>query len=594
MLRSIFKKNGKNTELIYAVFTLAILVILFVIFFSMVDVPLIVRICLFLLILVTAIADIYIRQARRQNVMKEEMLIKSNQRFSLMFDKAPLGLALMDPVTGIIYKSNAKYEQIIGRTREEMKNLSWMSITPPEDLRADMDNMALMNAHKISGFKMSKRYVRPDGEIVWAYIHLSLIDIDDKEGAQYLCMVEDITEKRKMELELELSNERLILATTSTSDGLWDWDIKAEEVYYSPRFMEVSGHNPFELPEVINSYFDMIHPDDLEKVKHKIDNHFKTKAKYSVEHRLKHKDGNYIWCQSRGIASWNDNGEPIRMTGFITNINERKIAENDLKSHKEHLEKLVETKTANLAAALKKAEIAQSEAEQANRAKSEFLSNMSHELRTPMHAILSYSALGLKNIQNNDNEKIVKYLSNINVSGERLTNLLNNLLDLSKLEAGRYEFNLIKDNFKNVVDCTLMELDSLVQKKHLVITTTYYAEDTNAVFDKNRIMQVMVNLLSNAIKFSSENDNIIIKVSASADKSAMLCSIEDEGVGIPTDELEKVFDKFIQSSKTKTGAGGTGLGLAICREIIKGHGGSIWAENGETKGTVFKFLLPVS
>lgn len=241
---------------------------------------------------------------------------------------------------------------------------------------------------------------------------------------------------------------------------------------------------------------------------------------------------------------------------------------------------------------------AKEEAERANQAKSEFLANMSHELRTPMHAILGFSRQALKRLDDKDS-KVHTMLSNIQTSGKRLLDLLNDLLDLSKLESGKMDFNFTVDDITKAIDHTLMEVDSLLHNKHIKTVVKGRDVNTQLAYDNKFIIQVFVNLMSNAIKFSPDHSAIIIslsedvlEVTPSMPQPALKIQVQDQGVGIPEEELELVFDKFAQSSKTKSGAGGTGLGLSITREIVEAHGGTIWAENGKNGGACFNVLLP--
>jgi signal transduction histidine kinase len=239
-------------------------------------------------------------------------------------------------------------------------------------------------------------------------------------------------------------------------------------------------------------------------------------------------------------------------------------------------------------------------AEAANKAKSEFLANMSHELRTPMHGILSFSHFGIDKYLSADREKLHHYFNRIHESGARLMLLLNDLLDLSKLEAGRMDMRFVTVNVPQLIDRVVNAFEAHASAEGVIIRH-YHCEDSSTAveLDSTRSEQVINNLISNAIKFSPSGSSIEIVhyldhiTDQDRTEEVIHIEVKDQGVGIPDSELESVFDKFIQSSKTSTGAGGTGLGLAICKEIVESHRGLIWAEHGAEQGTVMHILLPL-
>jgi PAS domain S-box-containing protein len=273
-------------------------------------------------------------------------------------------------------------------------------------------------------------------------------------------------------------------------------------------------------------------------------------------------------------------------------ITERKLAEKALKKAHDELEKKVEERTAAYKSA-------KEEAESANKAKSEFLSNMSHEIRTPMHQILSFSQFGVSKIQKVSLKKLLYYFSKIGFIGKQLMSLLDDILDLSKLESGKtdYDMKLIVP-FITIND-TLSEFNSMIDEKGVILEKDIKNENIEIRCDQLKINQVIRNLISNAIKFTPKGKVVSISLDSSEIRKnnnqaipSILVKVSDQGLGIPENELETIFDKFTQSSRTKTGAGGTGLGLTICKEIINAHEGKIWAVNNAKGGATFSFMLP--
>jgi signal transduction histidine kinase len=231
----------------------------------------------------------------------------------------------------------------------------------------------------------------------------------------------------------------------------------------------------------------------------------------------------------------------------------------------------------------------------ANASKSAFLSNVAHELRVPMHSIINFANIGRAKIAKGGAYDAEKYLSHIVTSGKRLILLLNDLLDLEKLEAGKVDYSFPESCLFDIIGLAQAELEPLLAAKGLSVSLSACACDGKANFDPRYMLQVVVNLLSNAIKYSPEDGEIAIAVSDSALASgtpALLCAMADSGPGIQINELDLIFNKFFQSGKTKPNQSSSGLGLSICKEIINAHKGRIWAENRQPTGALLQFLLP--
>ena len=397
-------------------------------------------------------------------------------------------------------------------------------------------------------------------------------------------------ERDRVEQELRASEDTLRATVWASDVGLWTWDLRTSEVRFSEQYKAQLGLAPEEFPDAFESWSARVHPDDLEFalacVQRALDS---GGQRMEIEFRMRHKDGTWRNILSRAQVRRDADGSPLSMIGGHIDVTEFRRAQDALRRHGETLEQIVAERTGELKAA-------KEQAEAANHAKSEFLANMSHELRTPMHAILSFSRLGLDKASDDPPSvpRIRQYFDRIHQSGDRLLALLNDLLDLSKLEAGKMTYAFDWCDLRAVADTVVMEHSALARERGVAVRLQADGP-APAWCDGARVMQVVRNLVSNAVKFTpaSGTVRVCLAVSALADgRAAALVEVIDQGVGIPEQELESVFDKFVQSSKTKSGAGGTGLGLAICREIVTGHGGHIWASNNPEGGAAFRVLLP--
>ena len=442
----------------------------------------------------------------------------------------------------------------------------------------------------------------------------------EKQGEAARQKLERMVEHRTRELghtvsDLRESQERFDLAIRGSGDGIWDWNTHTDSVVYSDRFQQLLGYQASaSFPNVLGELANYLHPEDMGMAQ-TLSEHIQAGSRIELDFRLRTKSGDYCWFSCRGLPGADEagenSGESYRWLGSLRDISQQKEYEATIHQNQKELEHKVRERTTDLEQAMvlqqnsaEKLEAARDEALAANQAKSEFLANMSHELRTPIHGILSYAKMGRSRIDRVDRSKLGNYFDTIAISGDRLLILLNDLLDLAKLEAHKMSITFKERDMLNTIEASIRELDGRLLEKGQRIDIAPPPGRTCAQFDATRIHQVLVNVIGNAIKFTPQNKTISISVHDDTlpagrrreDKGmvpAIRVSVQDQGVGIPEDELGQIFDKFVQSSKTKTAAGGTGLGLAICQEILAAHRGKIWAESAQGEGATFHFVLPL-
>ena len=373
----------------------------------------------------------------------------------------------------------------------------------------------------------------------------------------------DITDLKVAQAALGSIEGRLERALRGTQDGLWEVDLERETNWYGYRFAELLGYTTEELGTSLHNFYALIHTDDRERVHAKIDAHLKDNIACDVEFRVLHKSGHYEWMRARAQADRGDDGTPLRLSGAMQLITDRKLAEQ-----------------ASLDAKLA--------AEAANRAKSSFLANLSHEIRTPMNGVIGMARI-LAETKLDGAQR--EYLDIIRSSAEALLSLINGVLDLSKIEADRLEledveFDLVQLLYDTVAATALQTTAKGIE----LIITVQPGTPKHVRGDPGRLRQMILNLAGNAVKFTHEG-HIAINVSAAPDEFGQMTltvEVTDTGIGIPPDRLDRLFKSFSQiDSSTTRYYGGTGLGLSIVRSLAGLMGGDAGVRSEPGKGSTF-------
>jgi len=429
--------------------------------------------------------------------------------------------------------------------------------------------------------------VKPDGQRLPTLENIFIINGEEGHPRLIAAVITDITARKQMENQLRLNEASMNVAQQIAHLGSWELELSSGKLSWSDEVFRIFGQTQEHFLPDYNSFMAGIHAEDRGEVMAALNFAAQTQTLLSIEHRVVQPNGAERVVQERGEVFSNRFGEPQKMVGTMLDITESKRIQKQLLDYKDGLEVMVAKRTEELTLATK-------EAERANQAKSDFLANISHELRTPLHGILSFAEKGIRKSTQLSPEKLQRYFEVIEGSGQRLLRLLDNLLDLSKLEAGKMDFAFAEGDLVDLVWQIHQEMEGMILDKNIQFVLDPPPNHTWGFFDPCRIGQVLSNLFSNAIKFSDPGKTLRVRIidEELEGKPAFRLDVLDQGIGIPETELEGIFDKFAQSSKTDQKAGGTGLGLAICREIIEGHQGKIWAEIWPEGGTKMTILFP--
>lgn len=384
---------------------------------------------------------------------------------------------------------------------------------------------------------------------------------------------------------LEQTQQKLSMSLKASNTGLWDWNLNTNDVYYSPEWKAQLGYLPDDLPDNLDTWKSLLHPDDRESALGKVQEYLASSdLQYENEFRLCHREGGYRWIMARGEKQFDANGKVSNLIGSHIDITERKQTEVELRKYQDHLEDEVQLRTADLV-------LARNAAETANKAKSVFLSSMSHELRTPLNAILGFS-----NILRQDSELRQEQRDNlgiINRSGEHLLTLINDVLEMAKIEAGRVEIESAPFDIGEIVRDVSDMMHMRAREKGLQLLVEQSSEFPRYIKgDEARLRQVLINLVGNAVKFTRQGGvTVRFGMKPHTTPPCLLIEVEDSGPGIKQEDQQRIFLPFVQLSES-TMQKGTGLGLTITQQYVKLMGGDIGVKSTLGVGSIFRVELP--
>ncbi|WP_282014365.1 PAS domain-containing hybrid sensor histidine kinase/response regulator [Marinifilum flexuosum] len=376
----------------------------------------------------------------------------------------------------------------------------------------------------------------------------------------------DITKEKVSLKKLRCSEERFALAVKGSNDAIWDWnDLDSDLYWWSDRLYEILGYKPGEVEARISNWIKWMHPEDSGNVLEVLTNHLEKNEAYEVEFRMKKKNEEYVWLFSRGESVRDENGKAVRMAGSVSDITDRKRTEAELIK-------------------------AKNKAEESDRLKSAFLANMSHEIRTPMNGILGFAEL-LKTPQIK-NVKKEKYIDIIGKSGTRMLNIINDIIDISKIESGSMELELSDSNVNEQVEYIYTFFKREVEEKGLMLQfhNGLPWDEALVTTDREKLFAILTNLVKNAIKCTKKG---IIEFGYLKKDKDLEFFVRDTGHGVPKHRMGAIFDRFVQAENIEEiDRQGVGLGLSITKSYIDMLGGKIWLDSEEGFGSTFYFTIP--
>jgi two-component system sensor histidine kinase/response regulator len=488
---------------------------------------------------------------------------------SLNIAQAVAGVATMDLDFGrSSWVASDNFHELLGIPRSiKLEDLDGhLAAVHPDDVERIRRAPRETGVHNPS-YHCEYRVILEDGTERWIAQTASVTRNKEGEVLRILGALVDVTHMKRTEAALDSMEKRLARTMRGTRDGVWELDVTTSKPWFGPRFEELLGYEVGELSTSRHHIRKLIDPSDRAVIRQALDDHLDRGIAFDVELRIMHKAGHYEWVRLRAQAERDGGGKPTGLAGSMQVITDRKLAE----------QAALDAKLA---------------AEAANRAKSNFLANVSHEIRTPMNGVIGMSQiLAETDLDSSQRE----YVEIIRGSAQALLSLINDVLDLSKIEADRLDLEHVEFDLRDVIYQTVaaMALQSAAKGIELIVNIGSAVPVLNRG-DPGRLRQIITNLVGNAIKFTHEGHITLLTSTTLGEDGRSLLRIEvsDTGIGIPSDRIDRLFKTFSQiDSSTTRHYGGTGLGLSIVKRLAELMGGGAGVHSVQGSGSTFWVTL---
>lgn len=504
-------------------------------------------------------------------------LAQSEAEYRTLFVSNPNPMWVYDLETLAFLAVNDVAVSKYGYSRHEFLSMTIADIRPPEDLDRLRENVAAVT----DGIDEAGiwRHLTKDGTLLWVTITSHVIEFEGRRAE--LVLAEDVTASIEARRELELVSRRLETVIDAAPVAIVALDVEGRVTLWNPAAERMFGWTE---AEVLGTPHPIVPPEAVTEYQEKIGEVFSGGQHIGLELKRMRKDGSSITVRLNSAPLTGENGALLGVLGLLEDVSEAAEVRAELERYREGLEDLVRARTAEL-------EETNEQLAAATAAKSAFLASMSHELRTPLNSIIGFTSLLLQGMVGPLNEEQTRQLDMVSASGQQLLALIDDILDLSRIEVGKVDVAAQRVALADLIEAVERVFRPLTEQSGLVWRCEY-DEAVTLLTDPRLAEQVLANLLSNAIKYTVAG-SVSLDVRVLADEVRF--AVADTGPGIPPDVQTIIFEEFERGPETRRAAiQGTGLGLAISSRIAALLGGRIELSSIQGEGSIFTFVLPAS